>query len=263
MVHLVTKFVLAAIVRCCWSCKSGTSRVILSWSKYASKVGPPGEVLTTAMPSIFANTPNVVHMRHQEIKSISHCRYFQLTGHCILKLELWIHNGVIVSPAVVLECWFDIYLAEMSTWVLPACETNAVCYRYTMTKSTVILFILGFSILFKLEKAVSWCFHSHSNCESTGGDIVFVHLPTLSMSCFAEVLSRLRGAVHRRRVVPFHIPIDAVPPHRIPARSFRFILQWSALDAFSDSSSEERNWFVPCLLMGKNECCTYQSYFVP
>ena len=43
MVHLVTKFVLAGLVRLCLQCRTGTSRIVLSWRDYIFKVAPPGE----------------------------------------------------------------------------------------------------------------------------------------------------------------------------------------------------------------------------
>ena len=46
MVHLVTKFLMAGLVRFCLQCKSGTGRIVLSWKEYIFRVAPPGYLHT-------------------------------------------------------------------------------------------------------------------------------------------------------------------------------------------------------------------------
>ncbi len=43
VVHLVTKFVLAGLVRSCMTCKTGKARVTISWKPYVTKIAPPGK----------------------------------------------------------------------------------------------------------------------------------------------------------------------------------------------------------------------------
>ncbi|CAE1150594.1 SLC35C2 [Acanthosepion pharaonis] len=86
MIHLVTKFLLAWLVRSIWQCKTGQPRIELTWIPYLKRVAPPGVI--SALD---------------------------------IGLSNWSFEFITVS-------------------------------LYTMCKSTAVIFILGFSLLFKLEK---------------------------------------------------------------------------------------------------------------
>lgn len=86
MVHLVTKFVLAALIRFIWFCKTGKQRIVLTWAEYIKRVAPPG-----------------------------------VAGSLDIGLSNWSFEFLTIS-------------------------------LYTMTKTSVVAFILFFSLIFRLEK---------------------------------------------------------------------------------------------------------------
>ncbi|KAL4234553.1 hypothetical protein ACF0H5_006194 [Mactra antiquata] len=86
MAHLVTKFMIAGVVRKLMECKSGERRIMLSWKDYCKRIGPPG-------------------------------------------------------IASVLDIGFSNWSFEFITVSL-----------YTMTKSSAVIFILFFALVFRLER---------------------------------------------------------------------------------------------------------------
>lgn len=72
MTHLVTKFILAYIVRSFTECWSGKERVTLSWSDYVKRVAPPGNVSHVIARECW-NRPTLLFMKTCNALHFSFC----------------------------------------------------------------------------------------------------------------------------------------------------------------------------------------------
>ena len=92
-------------------------------------------------------------------------RYCKLAGYCVIELEHGVYHHFTVRQLIFLICLncgkcVSFSLLPRTTVIIYTVEIIlCICCRYTMTKTTVIIFILLFSIIFKLEKAVSLISH--------------------------------------------------------------------------------------------------------
>lgn len=114
--HLVLKLVMAFAVRHFYRCFTGKARVEIDWRKSLKKLAPTG--IAAGIDIGFSNWG-------LELVTISLCVF--------ILLSLTVN---------ITKFFFICYLSRSAS------------IRYTMTKSTTIIFILFFAILFGLEKKV-------------------------------------------------------------------------------------------------------------
>ena len=141
ILHVIMKFILASALRSALECQSGRPRVVLPFSRYLSKVLLVG--VFSAIDIMFSQW------------SLEVCTYFY--GGNVLRCELKIPFA------------FDISHICFEENLLKLPQTIFICYGhenvhhidsfqyititlYTLTKTTSVLWLLGFAILLRLEK---------------------------------------------------------------------------------------------------------------
>lgn len=108
---------------------------------------------------------------------------------------------------------------------------------YTMTKSSSILFILFFSVIFKLEQWVS--FASFNTDKRVIGKLLNGVQTNLSYFFILEYLSARHNVGHWRWFIPLRLPIHAISPIWFYFMSDCFIYEWCPMDHQPEGGSKK------------------------